>query len=126
MFATLDDSLFYKNDIYVYTHSLVIYDQEPIVLSITGDKKSIYDENKIYNFLEKNLIYYFNEFEDMSLFACNHYRRYPDIWDFCESLPKKPTKLIKESFIKSHFSSKIKAKQMLEQILENVNFRKIN
>lgn len=67
-FAVLDDSMTRTDcGIFVYTHCLINNGFDPVYLTIVGDQKEVRQEEKIFNFVENNLIY------DFDLYACSHY-----------------------------------------------------
>lgn len=122
-FACLDDSLAYKNNLYVYTHAVVCYEDTPDVLTIVGDKLSIYKhENEIYKFL-LNIVP-----EDLNLYACGHYLMYKNIWndmvyDAAETDGSCVERYMKKEFIRTfyntHNAAKISAKENLALILNS-------
>lgn len=116
-FACLDDSLAYKEGIYIYTHALIVVEELPEVLVIEGNKNSIYQhEKQIKEFIEENL------FQDHLLYACNHYMKYCSIWDNLvdfeinkekKRLPKK----IRKTFDEAHQTAKTASTSRLAEIL---------
>ena len=114
-FAVLDDSIIYKNGLYAYTHALLISEEPlPKVLIFSGSKKEIYShEEEILSFLEKNL------YQDCSLYACNHYRLYPKIWDnlvYHQANDKTLPKIVKQLFTQAHLLSKREAKETFDML----------
>lgn len=79
-FAVMDDSISRtKCGIFIYSHCLINNGYEPKFLTIIGNKHSIYNEEKISQFLEENLFYNF------ALHACSHYfQMYEKVLDFVD------------------------------------------
>ncbi|PLW80235.1 hypothetical protein C0585_03725 [Candidatus Woesearchaeota archaeon] len=111
-FAVMDDSLARKGDLFVYTHCLINSDELPEVLVIVGNNKSIYDEKKIYDFVELNL-------RSPEFYACSHYFRYSAIVnDFIDFVAyNKMQRGIKRLFDQAHNTAKFAANNELENIL---------
>jgi hypothetical protein len=120
-FATLDDSMFRQDGIYVYTHGLMI-DEFPFILYFhdTDIKKIFSHEKEIAEFLKTNAY-------GRKIYACKHYEdMYPGLRKYIsESVNRRnKNKLrgdIKKSFNESHNYAKEAAKTKLELILSNKN-----
>jgi hypothetical protein len=118
-FAALDDSLVYQNGIYVYSHALTVFDQEPDVIYFVGDKRDIYTHESELGVFVTGILP-----EECSLFACMHYFQYSDFWDqlVCQGVDKQHPvpKNVHRLFIQSHHAAKNTAKRVLEEILRGV------
>ena len=114
--STLDDSLYFNGNLFVYSHALTVSDDPPFTLSFCGNKEEIYThEDKIYSFIEENLDL------NTDLYACNHYRIYQSVWEdlvFDEANCFKRSRAIKRQFTIAHHAAKSCAKELFYQLLE--------
>ena len=122
-FACIDDSLVYKDGLYVYTHAVVHVDEPGQVLTITGNKKSIYNhEQSIVDFLEE----IYQDSPITMLYACSHYKQYSTVWDYFvdSDIHEKPNdlpKLIRNTFTQAHHLAKQESKTKLILLLEQIS-----
>lgn len=111
-FAVMDDSMVYRDGLYVYSHALVIADEIPQVAVFAGTKHEVYsNENNIVDFLNKHL-------NGEELYACEHYRQYSRVWEMVSQIAndKKLPKRIRQHFVQAHHAAKKTAKITLEEL----------
>jgi hypothetical protein len=117
-FAALDDSLVYQNSIYVYSHALTVFNQEPEVIYFVGDNQDIYlHESELADFVRRTIS------SECSLFACMHYFRYSTFWEelVSQGVDKQhpAPRSVHKTFIQSHHAAKETAKRVLEERIKS-------
>jgi hypothetical protein len=112
MFAAIDDSLFFRNGFYVYTHALIVDDNAPNILLFSGNKQEIYThEKEIMEFLGSYI------YDGCVLYACRHYSFYPELWKTFspeEANNKNLPKLIRQAYSECHNAALLSAKKAFE------------
>ncbi|MFC1741357.1 hypothetical protein ACFL3V_02380 [Nanoarchaeota archaeon] len=115
-FAVIDDSVVYENGIYSYSHALIVNPHQPALLTFSGTKDYVYSqEDGILQFIMSHMD------EGCKLFACEHYKMYPTIWDevFSEVNGVRLPKLVKKTFTEAHHAAKSAAQdKLLEMLIE--------
>ncbi len=112
MFAAIDDSQLNKNGLYVYSHALIIQDQEPKTITFIGSSPNIYYPRSGVN----NLIYDHLP-STHKLLACAHYVNY-HFWHIVnKSSQDKLFRFEKKLLTEAHHLAKTVAKESLERYL---------
>ena len=114
-FATLDDSLVYDKNLFVYSHALILSDDKKYFKIYSGNNKEIYtNEKELSDFIRINS-------EGFTLYSCNHYKMYNSIWNklVFEGFHKKLPKLVKNQFLETHNLAKKIAKEKFNELKTN-------